>query len=90
MLPPDPTKDPADHLGLAFDHLEARRAALAIAADITVTVGGSGQHTHDTGLGQMALAPAAALEHARPLIFREHALDLEEQVVFRGVAEGPV
>ncbi len=38
----------------------------------------------------MTLAAAAALEHTSSLIFREHALDLKEQGVFRGLADRPI
>ena len=38
----------------------------------------------------MALAPSAALKDLGPLIFRQHALHLEEQVVLRRRADRPI
>ena len=44
----------------------------------------------ERGKISMALAPSAALEDLGPLIFRQHALHLEEQVVLRRRADRPV
>jgi hypothetical protein len=38
----------------------------------------------------MALAPPAALEHLGALILGDHPLHLQQQIVLRGLAQGPV
>lgn len=86
----DPAEDAADHLGLALGHLEARRPVPCRAAEIAVAVGRPGQHADRAGLGQMALASAAALGDARPLVFGEHALQLQQQSVLRRLPDRAV
>ena len=86
----DPAEDATDHPGLVLDHLEARRAAPGRTANVAIAVRRSGQHADDAGLRQMALAAPAALKHARPLVFGEHALELQEQGVLRRLPDRTV
>src|SRR5919205_209772 len=55
-----------------------------------VAVWGAGEDAHDASLRQVALATPAALEHPSPFVFGEHALELKEEIVFRGVADRPI
>ena len=79
----DPAEDAPNHLGLGFGHLEVRCPASGLAADIAVAVGRPGQHADRAGLRAVALAAPAALGDARPLVFGEHALQLQQQGVLR-------
>lgn len=90
MLPADPAKDPADDVGFLLDHVETRHALTGLATDKAVSVRCPPQNAHGTSLGQMALAAPAPLKQAGPLVLRKHSLKLQQQVVFRGLADGPV
>jgi hypothetical protein len=86
----NPLEDQADDLGLLLDDLVAGDPATVAPADVAVAVGRTGQSADRALLGGMALAPSAALEDLGPLIFRQHALHLEEQVVLRRRADRSV
>src|SRR3954463_5241498 len=83
-------KNVADHLGLLLDHLEAGDATSSPAAHIAVAIRRSRQHAHASHVRQVALATAAAFEHPGPLILSKHALEMQEQIIFRGLADRPV
>src|SRR3954447_15060946 len=86
----DPLEDVADHLGLLLDHLETGDATSSPAAHIAVAIRRSRQHAHASHVRQVALATAAAFEHPGPFILSKHALELQEEMIFRGLADRPV
>jgi hypothetical protein len=86
----DPLEDQPDNLGLLLDDLVPGDPATVALADVAVAVGRTGQGADRALLGGMALAPPAALEDLGPLVFRDHALYLQEQVVFCRRADRPV
>jgi hypothetical protein len=86
----NPLENQPDKLGLLLDDFVAGDPATVALADLAVAVGGTGQGADRALLSGMALAPSAALEALGPLILRQHALHLEEQVVLRRRADRPI
>ena len=83
----------AEHLrdqhGLVRDHLVAG-AGLRGLADVPVAERGARQHVHAAGLRPPGLAAPVALHQLGLLVLREHALELDEQLVPGAVAARPL
>ena len=83
----------AEHLrdqgGLVRDHLVAG-AGLRGLADVPVAERGARQHVHAAGLRPPGLAAPVALHQLGLLVLREHALELDEQLVLGAVAARPL
>ena len=62
--------------------LVARRRIAGL-ANIAVAIGRAAQNRDFPGLGAMALAAAGSFEDLRTLIFGDHALELQHQLIFR-------
>src|SRR5260370_28814410 len=58
--------------------------------DIAVSEGSVGHHVERSALCRMLFASSAPLHDLGPLIFSDDALDLQQQVIFWALAEGPV
>jgi hypothetical protein len=86
----DPIEDAADHQGLLRLDLVARLAATVGHAHVAVAVGSAGQYVDRPLLSAVTLAAAAALEHLGPLVLGDHALHLQQELILRGLAQGPV
>jgi hypothetical protein len=86
----DPFEDQPDDPGLLLDNLVPGDPAAVALADVAIAIRRTGQCADRAPLGGMALAPPAALEDLGPLVFRDHALYLQEQVVLRRRADRPV
>ena len=87
---PYPGEDLADHPGGVLVDLVARLPAAGLARDVAVAEGRAGQHADGARLGPVPLAAPAALQHLGPLVFREHPLQLQQQVVLGRVPDRPV
>lgn len=61
------------------------RAGVRTLTDISVAERGAGEHVDRPGFGTVGLAPAVALHDLCLLVLGEHALELDHQLVFRGV-----
>ena len=89
-LPTDPPEDRADHLGLVLGHVETGNTTPGLPTDIAVAEGRASHDAGDAGARQVAFAPTASLQHLGALVLGEHALELEQQVIFRRPADRPV
>jgi hypothetical protein len=75
-------EDHLHHLGLRLDHFIVGGRVLAL-LHVAIAERGAGKHIDRTLLRAMALAASGTLRNLRPLIFRNHALELHQQLVLR-------
>ena len=59
------------------------RLRIAGLSNVAVAIGRAAKNRDFPGLGAMALAAAGPLEDLRTLIFGDHALELQHQLIFR-------
>ena len=85
-IAPHPGKHVAPHAGFVRDNLIAGLAAARMLVDIAIALGRPTEPIHDASTGRMPFPPAVAFDHLGPLILGHHALDLEEELVFRAAA----
>src|SRR6516162_5680202 len=85
-----PAEDVAHDLGLGRIHLEACLAARQFPADIAVAVRGVRQDADAAAPGRVQLAAPRALQDLGALVLGDDALDLQQQVVLRPLAERAV
>ena len=85
---PDPGEDLAHDPGGLLVNLVACVSPASLTRDVAVAEGRTGQDADGTGLGTMALAAPAALQHLGPLVLGEHALQLQQQAVLGRVPIG--
>src|SRR3954451_23388136 len=78
---PDPLEDLLDDPGLLVEDLVVGLAAAFVLADVAIPVRRGGQHMHAAAAGGVPLAPPAALQDLRPLVLRDHALHLQQQLL---------
>ncbi len=69
-------------LGLRVVNLVIGRALLGL-AHVAITIGRTAEHADLTLLGTVAFAAARALQDLSALVFGDHALELQQQLVFR-------
>ena len=74
--------DLADYFSLSLVHLEVGRALLGL-AHVAVAVRRSAQNAGLALLGTVPLAAPRALQDLGTLVFGDHALELQQQLVFR-------
>ena len=84
---PDPGEDLAHNPGGLLVNLVARGSSTGFACDVAIAEGRSGQDADSTGLGAVALAAPAALQHFGPLVLGKHALNLQQQAVLGRVPD---
>jgi len=75
----------SDQCGLVFDDLVGGADSRGL-TDIAVAERGAAQHVDRSGLGAVRLATPVALHDLRLLVLGEHALELHQQLVLRGIA----
>src|SRR3954447_11649656 len=78
----NPGEDLADHLRLLLDDLVAGNTAAVVLADIAIAVRRPAEHIHRSLAGGMKFAATASLLDLGSLVFRHHALNLQQQVIF--------
>ena len=81
---------PGDQRRLVLDDLVARRRPRVGLADVPVAERGAGEHVHRPGPGAVGLAAPVPLHQLGFLVLGEHALELDQQLVFGGVAARPL
>ena len=86
----DPREDETNDVRLRFHHLETRHSAALSSAHVAIPEGSSGQRTDGPGLCGMPAAAPAALQDFGPLVFGDHALNLEQEVVLSGTTDRAV
>jgi hypothetical protein len=85
----DPRKDEANDVRFLLHHLEACHAALA-PGHIAVAERSARQSADRAGARRMAATAPATLQDLGPLVFGDHALNLEKQIVLGRAADGAV
>jgi hypothetical protein len=80
----DPREDLLDHPRLICHDLIARLAVSVVLADIAMSVGRATEHVDRATPGGVLLASPTPLEDLGPLVFGDHALHLDQEVL-RGV-----
>src|SRR5262249_59449899 len=85
-----PGKDLAAHAGFVRDDLIAGLPTPFVLGHIAVPIGGPAEPMHHANPRGMALATPMALDDLGSLILGNHPLHLQEQVIFRALAQGPV
>ncbi len=78
---PDPDKDLAHDPGGLLIDLVACVSPACLTRDVAVAEGRAGQNADGPGLGAVALAAPAALQHLGSFVLGEHALQLQQQAV---------
>jgi hypothetical protein len=86
----DPGKDLLDYPCLFRDWLKSRLTSTLADRDIAVPERSARHYVERTALGCMFLASATPLHDFGPLVFGDDALYLQQQVIFRALAEWPV
>src|SRR3954447_17103084 len=81
-LAADPREDLPHDPSLVLQDLVAGHAVVSL-ADVAVAVGCARQHADRALACGVALAAPAALQDLGPLALGHHALDLQQQIVFR-------
>src|SRR4029077_15232282 len=77
--------DAPHYTGLGFiDNVGGER--LFRLADITVAIGSAAHYAHLPGMGTVSLATPRALQDLCSFVFRDHALELHQELIFRTVA----
>src|SRR5215207_11497605 len=86
-LVPNPCEDLADNPGGILVDVVAGDPSARLTRDVAIAEGRTGEDTDGARLGTVALAAPTALEHLGPLVLSEHALELQQQAVLRGVLD---
>ena len=84
---PHPVKHLAHHAGFVRDNLIAGLASTRMLVDIAIAIGRPTEHIHDARACRMQFPPAVAFDNLGPFILGHHALDLEEEIIFRAAAQ---
>jgi hypothetical protein len=69
---------------------KSRLAIAFVNRNIAISERSPGHHVERTALGCMLLTPPTPLHDFGSLIFSDNALDLQQEVIFRALAERPV
>src|SRR5215208_8086831 len=86
-LVPDRAEDLTDNPGCVLIDLIPGGPSARLTGDVTVAERRAGEDADGTALGPVALSAPTALEHLGPLVFGEHALELQQQAILRGVSD---
>src|SRR5215469_7854655 len=79
------TEDAPHYAGLSFiDQVGGER--LFALADITVAIGSAAHYAHLPRVCPMSLATTRALQDLGAFVFRNHALEMNQELIFRAVA----
>jgi hypothetical protein len=86
----DPRKDLFDDPRMLGNWLKSCLSVTLLHRNIAVSEGSTGHHVDRTSLGCVLLATPTPLHDLGALVLGDNALHLEQQVVFRALAEWPV
>src|SRR3954452_6193361 len=86
-LVPNPGEDLAHNPGCVLLDLIPGGPSARLPRDVAIAERRAGEDADGTRLGPVALPAPTALEHLGPLVFGEHALELEQQAVLRRVSD---
>src|SRR3954452_2471621 len=86
-LVPDPGEDLTDNPGCVLIDLIPGGPSARLTRDVAIAERRAGEDAHGARLGPVALSAPTALKHLGPLVFGEHALELEQQAVLRSVSD---
>ena len=85
----DPCEDEANDVRFRLHHLEARHAAL-VPGHIAVAEWSARQSADGAGARRMTATASAPLQDLGPLVFGDHALNLEKKIVLGRATNGAV
>jgi hypothetical protein len=83
----DPREHETNEVRLRFHQFETCHSAALGPTHVTISEGSPGQRTYGSGLCGMAAAAPAALQDFGPLVFGDHALNLEQKIILRCAAD---
>jgi hypothetical protein len=83
----DPREHEPNEVRLRFHQFETCHSAALDPTHVAISEGSPGQRTHGSGLRGMAPAAPAALQDFGPLVFGDHALNLEQKIILRCAAD---
>src|SRR3982750_1682149 len=86
-LVPNPGEDLAHNPGCVLLDLIPGGPSARLPRDVAIAERRAGEDAHGPRLGPIALSAPTALKHLGPLVFGEHALELEQQAVLRRVSD---
>jgi hypothetical protein len=89
LLTNEAIEDPAHDLRLVQQNFVARRG-LSRLPDVGVAVGSTTERADQSLARVMELSATTAFEDLRAFVLCDHALHLDEQLILRGLAAGPV
>src|SRR5215213_7450905 len=82
-LVPDPGEDLTHNPGCILIDLIPGGPSARLTRNIAIAERRAGEDADGARLGPVALSAPTALEHLGPLVFGEHALELEQQAILR-------
>src|SRR5918995_3878150 len=71
----------------ASSSISYRAPSARLSRDVAVAERRTGEDAHGARPSPVALSAPTALEHLGPLVFSEHALELQQQAVLRAVSD---
>ena len=86
----DPREDETNDVCLRLHHLETRHSAALSSAHVAIPEGSPRQRTDGAGMRGMPAAAPAALQDLGPLVFGDHALNLEQKIILSRAADRAV
>jgi hypothetical protein len=86
----DPGKHLPNDLSLVLDDLELSGSAAAVPVDVAVAERRATHGAGGTGARRVASPTPASLQNAGPFVFGDHALNLQQQIVFSRAANRPI
>jgi len=89
-LQADPSKCETHGPSLLRHHLEARDTAALFLGHVAVAERSRGERAQQPRARRVTASAPAALQDLGALVFSDHTLHLQQQVVLRGAANGPV
>jgi hypothetical protein len=89
-FPPDPFKDISDDIGLFRNWLKPGLTAAIANRNIPVPKRRVRHYVQRSTLSCVLLAAPAPFHDLGPLVFRNNALDLQQQVILRALPQGAV
>ena len=86
----DPGEHQPDQARFLLDHLDPRHPATLILGHVAVAEGRPPQGTREAGTRGMATSAPASLQELGAFVLGDHALHLQQEIVFRAGADGTV
>src|SRR5882762_5224241 len=82
----NPREDQAHNTSLILDNLKARHAAALVATDVAISIGRSSERAHRARTRGMPPPTPYPLQQFGALVFGDHALNLQQKIILRSLA----